>query len=394
MIKRVLIILLFLPSMTFGIFPGISSMPWGILLLPFLNSKQLGRVFLAIFSLLFLTSFHLIFFNLEFNGIIKSLSALLNATIVIPFIISLEKDSKIFVKKIFIYYIITTIIFGFLQLNFDLVKEFSGFIFGHVSGFGSKGVPGLSYEPARSALDMVYCLVAINYFYRNNKLINYFTIISILYLVFINRSITGIVLLIFYYGIIFFKKFSIKKIFYFSLASSLIVLGFFRIISSGTEIHALNSIFEIINSTDKIDLIQQLSGHRGTGLIVSFQNISIFGNGSGSWEPLTLEYLKNNIDVISNISYYKNAGIVASPPLSFFGRFVMEFGIVGMLTYFYFILGKQKVKKIITMDISLFLIISLTVLSYGSNPIPFIILSLILSDYVNTTNLNQQKSLN
>ena len=380
--------------MTFGIFPDISSMPWGILLLPFLNSKQLGRVFLAIFSLLFLTSLHLIFFNLAFSGIIKSLFALLNATIVIPFVISLDNDNKIFVKKIFIYYIVTTVIFGFLQLNFDLVKEFSGFIFGHASGFGTKGVPGLSYEPARSALDMVYCLAAINYFFSKNKWIKYFTILSVLYLVFINRSITGVVLISFYYGIIFIKKISIKKIFTFSIASGLIVIGFFKIISSETDIHALNSILEIINSTDKVDLIQQLSGHRGTGLIVSFQNISIFGNGAGSWEPLTLEYLKNNIDVIINISYYKNAGIVASPPLSFFGRFVMEFGIVGMLTYFYFILGKQKVKKIITMDISLFLILSLTVLSYGSNPIPFIILSLILSDYVNTTNLNQEKSLN
>jgi len=378
---RVFILLLFIPSMTFGLIPGISSAPYALLLLPFLNRFQLGRVFLTILFLYILTTFQSFIFDISLVEIFKSFIALINATIVIPFILNINSEDEVYIHKALVWYIIATILIGLLQSRYDLIKNISALIFGHASGFGEKGVPGLSYEPARSALDFIYALVGIYFFYREKHWFPYLVFISFTYLIFINRSLTGALLLMIFLGIKFLYNFNFKYIILIVTGIIIIPLVGLGIFEEDLGIHAIDSLKRLFNSSNKFELFQALSGHRGTGLIVSLQNISLFGKGGGSWEWLTQNYLDENFELISTIPYYRSAGIVASPPLTFFGRFIMEIGIIGLFIYFISLIGSNFVWKILKKSFEcaemLFLLISLIILSYGSNPIPFIVYTLI-----------------
>ena len=151
MLKYVFYILIFLPALTFGIIPGISSFPWVILLFPFIISKKNSVNYFYLFiliSLIFLIQVILTDFNdfLFFQSVI----ALLNATLLIPFILNLKTNHFRIITNTMIAYLIASVLLGILQYLFPIVVEFSAFVFGHASGFGFKGPPSLSYEPSRA----------------------------------------------------------------------------------------------------------------------------------------------------------------------------------------------------------------------------------------------------
>lgn len=381
---KIIAFLLFVPSMTFGLIPGISSAPYAILLIPFFNRFQLGRIFIAILILSVITILQSFVFDLSLSELFKSLVALLNATLVIPFILNISEEEEKFFHKIFIWYVLATILIGILQYNFLFIRNVSAFIFGHASGFGTKGVPGLSYEPARSALDLVYAIVGVYFFFSKKKWFPYFMIISFSYLILINRSLTGILLLMIFIVIKYLWKFKFQHLLIITISIFILPIFSLGLFEGDSGIHALDSLKRLFNSSNKYELFQSLSGHRGTGLIVSWQNISLFGNGGGSWEWLTQKYLEENFQLISTISYYRNAGLVASPPLTFFGRYIMEIGVFGLLVYFgsliKFKFVLQMFKKTFKNAELFFLSVSLIILSYGSNPIPFILFVLIFKN--------------
>lgn len=378
---KVVILLVFVPSMTFGLIPGISSAPYALLLIPFLNRFQAGRIFISILFLTILTTVQSLVFDLALSELFKSLIALLNATIVIPFILNISSEEEKYICKIFVWFIITTIIVGTLQFKFHFVRSISAFLFGHASGFGTKGVPGLSYEPARSALDFVYAIVGIYFFYSKKQWFPYLILISFAFLVFINRSLTGTLLLVIYLGIKLLFNFKFQHLLIILTSVTIISVVGFELFENDLGIHAIDSIKKLFNSSNKFELFQALSGHRGTGLIVSWQNVSLFGQGGGSWEWLTQKYLEENYQLISAIPYYRSAGLVPSPPLTFLGRFIMEIGVFGLLIYFSNLINfkfvQQLFKKIFKNAELFFLAVSLLILSYGSNPIPFLLLMLI-----------------
>jgi len=90
--------------------------------------------------------------------------------------------------------------------------------------------------------------------------------------------------------------------------------------------------------------------------------------------------VSNNYSTIIEIPHYRNVGLKASPPLNFVGRFLIEIGLLGLISYFYLLLHKKinfsRLKIIFFNPEFLTVIISLFFLSYGSNPIPFLCLSL------------------
>ena len=382
MLRYVFYILIFLPALTFGIIPGISSFPWVILLSPFIISKKNSANYFYLFfliSLIFLIQVILTDFNnfLFFQSVI----ALLNATLLIPFILNLKINHFRIITNTMIAYLIASVLLGILQFLFPVVVEFSAFIFGHASGFGFKGPPSLSYEPSRAALDMIYILLTLIYLKKIKliKLNKFFIIGVIFFLLIVNKSISSYLMLLIYLLLNVLMKLSVKNVLQLSVTIIVLLLIVSNFIQD-SNIHAIKSFNRLLASDNKSQVLIFLGGHRFVGLISSYESISLFGYGFGNWVTVFNEYANNNYSTIIEIPHYRNVGLKANPPLNFVGRFLIEIGLLGLISYFYLLLHKKinysRLKIIFFNPEFLTVIISLFFLSYGSNPIPFLCLSL------------------
>lgn len=383
MLRYIFYILIFLPALTFGLLPGISSFPWVILLSPFIISKEnivnYFQIFI-LFTLIFLIQVLLTDFNtfLFFQSVI----AILNATLLIPFILNLKTNHFRIITNTMIAYLIASVLMGILQFLFPVVVEFSAFIFGHSSGFGFKGPPSLSYEPSRAALDMIYILLTLIYLNKIKliKLNKFFTIGIIIFLLLINKSISAYLMLFIYFLLNQLIKSSIKNV----LKLSVTIIVFLVIVSfffQDSNIHAIKSFNRFLASDNKYEVILFLGGHRLVGIISSYESFSLFGYGLGNWATVFNEYANKNYSTIIEIPHYRNVGLKANPPLNFVGRYLIEIGLLGLISFFYLLLPFKQINysrlKIIFFNSEfLTLIISLFFLSYGSNPILFLCLSL------------------
>lgn len=382
MLKYVFYILIFLPALTFGIIPGISSFPWVILLFPFIISKKNSVNYFYLFiliSLIFLIQVILTDFNdfLFFQSVI----ALLNATLLIPFILNLKTNHFRIITNTMIAYLIASVLLGILQFLFPIVVEFSAFVFGHASGFGFKGPPSLSYEPSRAALDMIYILLTLIYLKKIKliKLNKLFIILVIIFLLVMNKSISSYLMLSIYLLLNTLLKLNIKNVLKLIVSIMVLLLIVSNFIQD-SNIHAIKSFNRLLESDNKYQVILFLGGHRLVGLISSYESFSLFGYGLGNWATVFNEYVNNNYSTIIEIPHYRYVGLKATPPLNFVGRFIIEIGLLGLISYFYLLLHKKinysRLKMIFFNPEFLTVIISLFFLSYGSNPIPFLCLSL------------------
>jgi hypothetical protein len=296
-----------------------------------------------------------------------------------------------------IAYLIASVLLGILQFLFPVVVEFSAFIFGHASGFGFKGPPSLSYEPSRAALDMIYILLTLIYLKKIKliKLNKFFIIGVIFFLLIVNKSISSYLMLLIYLLLNVLIKLSIRKVLQLSVTIIVLLLIVSNFIQD-SNIHAIKSFNRLLASDNKYQVILFLGGHRLVGLISSYESISMFGYGFGNWATVFIEYANNNYSTLIEIPHYRNVGLKANPPLNFVGRFLIEIGLFGLISYFYLLLHKKinysRLKIIFFNPEFLTLIISLFFLSYGSNPIPFLCLSLMYySKFIKPVINNNQK---
>lgn len=376
-----IVILLLLPSLTFGVLPGISTMPWAILLLPLYINRVAVDFVKASYVILFITVLYYFFYTYNALSTIQSMAALLNATIVIPYILTMKKKETDIVIKLMVLFCFGSVIVGLLQLFSGEVRFITEILFGRASGFGFKGVPSLSYEPSRAAIDMFAVLMAIVYAKRKGIVeINKYLIISIfVFLIIFNRSLTALFFVTLYTGVFLIKNGNLKVYAYTFVVLLIISISTFFFLEKYMGIHAIRSVFQILESEDKLALVHSLSGHRSTGILTALTSISFFGYGFGNWEPVVTQFLMDNYETVSQISYYKQVGVRASQPMTFFGRFIIEIGVVGVTVYFatllYNHLHLQRFLKFMTETEPLVIIITLFVLSYGGNPVPFIALA-------------------
>ena len=379
--------LLLLPAFTFGVFSNISTMPWTFLLLPFLISKIRKEFFWASLFVGFYGVISLLILENGARLIIQSTVAIINATLVMPYVIKI--DSQEFNKLLSILYAfcIATIIMGTLQTVSSTAVSATEFFFGRASGFTSgKGVPGLSTEPARSALDLMTVLVAIIYIHRKQeraphfKYHKYVVVAVFLYLIIINKSNTSYLFIITYTFIYIFKNLGIKKVTKISLIVFMSGILFIQFSQYFEQVYAIQSAYKFLESSDKYQLFMQLGGHRVVGFETVVQNLSLFGYGLGGWEEIVSNYLNENYRIVKEIGFYRLNGLKPTPPMTFLGRFSLEIGLVGLVIYFYIILKNKKdqIYILIKEPESLFILFSLIFLSYGGSPVPFLCLGAIL----------------
>ncbi len=168
--KYVLYSVVLLPALTFGIFGDISTMPWVLIFIPLLFPKikyELVTIglYLAFFSLI-----SILIWGADLLLITKSVIAILSATLIFPYVTKIDHREYVIAKKVLYAFIVLTIVIGVLQFLTPVARQLTEFAFGRASGFsGGKGVPGLSTEPARSAIDFIAVLITLLYLDKNQK---------------------------------------------------------------------------------------------------------------------------------------------------------------------------------------------------------------------------------
>ena len=384
-VTKFLLFLLLLPAMSFGLFDGIASLPWAIIIFPFLVKRNdLGRYLILFSFLLLLFIIQLMFLELKMFYFIKSIIALINSTILLPVFLSYNRQTISKVIDVFKIYLILSIIIGCLQMTVPHIREATAFMFGHASGFGLKGPPGLSYEPSRSALDMIYIFTTLMFVnkFTGKGISKWLIILVVAYLLLVNKSITAYLFL----SVYFFFEFFLGAKFKYRLAAvvlaPLISFMFFQFVRVN-DVHAINSLVNLWQSSNKDELVFSLAGHRLTGLLGSFGSISFFGEGFGNWVEVMEAYISQNSSLIQGISHYRTVGNKVYAPMTFIGRFMLEIGILGIVLYFSLLVKKiplsRSFREIRYSAAFITIATSLVFLSYGSNPLPFICLGVLVN---------------
>jgi hypothetical protein len=381
--KYVFYTVVLLPALTFGIFGDISTMPWVLIFIPLLFTKIKYEIVTLGFYLAFFSLISILIWGADVFLIAKSVIAILSATLIFPYVTKIDHREYVIAKKVLYAFIVLTIIVGILQFITPVARQLTEFAFGRASGFSEgKGVPGLSTEPARSAIDFIAVLVTLFYLDKNQIKNRHFQILivaALVFSVFINRSNTVFIYILIYVGILFLRRFTLKNVFRAIVVGILVVILGYQLSNYLLGVHAVESAMNLLDSRDRVMFLTQLGGHRVVGLTVALNNITLFGNGLGGWYDAMESYLNTNFEMIKNIGFYRVVGLKPTPPMSFFGRYIIEFGLIGLGFYFYLLLENTKLarlKDFLKDPEPLFIIVILVILSYGGNPVPFLCLGL------------------
>ena len=196
-----------MPSNTFGILPS-EIFPWAILMSLFFIRKLVLEYFLLI--VIFLPALTLGFNHVDqFIDIVRSSFSFINA--IILFFVYIKIQNNVIYKMVHIVrnVLLIQIITGIITFVFDIsiIENFIQLLIPHAwtSGDLTRGVSGFSTEPARQALEII---LMYSTYIASQKLANpnynrvKYDFGLLCYLIFINKSVTGIGIFLIYLTII------------------------------------------------------------------------------------------------------------------------------------------------------------------------------------------------
>ncbi|MDC0383190.1 hypothetical protein OAM61_01700 [Schleiferiaceae bacterium] len=330
---------------------GMASFPWAFVLTPFLHRSNIDYR-----PLIFILIPLVIFTRLTEDSIISTIQ-LLNA-IVVPYILW-KRGSFKSVQMAFKLYLILTLVFALAQNYLPIFREFSALLFGHSSGYsGGKGVPMLSYEPGRSAAEIM--IVASTLFVtcsRRKTKIFIFTLIVILLL--LNKSFT------FFFYLLLFLIFQLKLKNLLVLPIVIIFITF-----SGLDIRGFDLLTSLINNPGSMyDILMIQGGHRIVGLSSIIHSGIHLGYGFGEWALPVKNYMEGLGSFLENIGFYRLNGLSPVPPMSFLGKYYLETGILGLI--FMGLVFKNLINKALkkSKGFTLLMLLYSSLLYYPASPI-------------------------
>lgn len=396
--------LIFFPSISFNILAA-EIFPYAILLFFYfslkykvVNSSHL--LFIIVFTAVVLLQNLLLEINEQ--QAIRSYFAYSNAMLayfVSSLYISQCGNERILImtKRVFLFFVITSFLqyfnlIGFLEPVFNLLKSR-----GEVSGtIGIRGVSIFSTEPSRAAYEVIllYSVSRIYLIKLGKKKIFIVDSIFLLYLVFIIKSMTGVVscalLLTFFY-------LKPKKFLYILLAIfSVVIAGYiFKseivLYLSSSDNRSLLLFSQLLNSDSYLNVLIPASGFRLISVISSYVYVidNIFGGGVGNWANTSIEAL-NFINAseykIPYFMYTCNEYVCGVRPTSIFANIFLDFGVFGLFFICFIVVYLKKKLHPRYYHIYFYLLFCFFFNSSTGHPLPWFILSLII--YLSKSELN------
>lgn len=371
--------LLFLPSVTFSIVPA-EIFPWA-LIFTIIYIKKINKYLILIILLFILSIMYGIFLSegRSFFESIRSFAAYMNGLLIFVFL--LKVDYK-FIAKLFpiikgIFYIL--VILGILQMSgvIGFLDPVFKFLIPRgtaesLAFMGNRGITLFSSEPSRASYELIFIYIAFRtIFVKKNRLV-YYDFFLLLFVLFIIKSGTGLILLIVFF-VIFYKS---KFILILSILT-LIALPFIDYMSG----RAMSILFDLLSSSsfnNLYNILLNLSGFRLISIIASFYYgiLHPFGGGIGNWqESSILAFKLTNIDP-SSINFFKYRGggeFIPVRPSSYISSLFLDMGLIGVIMYFLFLfkICKKFISKY-TINIFLYFLFYLIAVGAVGDPIPFI----------------------
>tara|TARA_B100000767_G_C19765737_1_gene537410 strand:+ start:279 stop:1175 length:897 start_codon:yes stop_codon:yes gene_type:complete len=283
---------------------------------------------------------------------------------------------------------------GFLQiLNLlEPIKNIYSFLiprgnYGVLTEF-NRGVSLLSTEPSRAAIEFTFLIIFFLFYKRN---ISFKILVSISYLNFIIQG--GYALL---YSILlsitFINKYSKKLL----IIVPFVFLGLYKLLEN---YRGFNLIVNIFSSGNLFETLVISSNIRLVSVIAAFKYsyYNLLGAGLGSWRTKMIEALNLTKFDPSSISFFEHMGNgfwVPVKPSSILANISLEFGLLGLVVFIlFFIWILYKHFKIHNIKIPVFItpifITYATFFGYLGNPIPFIVLALIINPWTPVMNFSK-----
>jgi len=257
-----------------------------------------------------------------------------------------------------------------------------------------RGVSGLSAEPARQAivLNLIFSvIIAYQHIFKgiDVKFI-FFTLLFFLFLMFVNRSFTGLLFFLINLITILFLTRKIFLGFLFALGIiSILPFFYFQLSLYADESRVFQIINLLINSDSQlvVQAILLSSGFRIATFLAVWSEFRFFGSGIGNWTEALNNSFSNNIflnEFVSN-SAYNRIIFDSVRPSSITSSLYLEGGLISVILIFAFLILKatQRFKGIVFKLDNIMMIIlpifSIVFLGNIGSPIQWICLGIILN---------------
>lgn len=386
-ISSILMLLLFLPSVTFSLISA-EVFPWALIFV-FINLKGLGDYgkFLIISSSLI--SFVPFIYGYCSNLPVDSLRVLMsywNALLIFIFILNSKNITKI--HNVLNKFIIFITIWGVAQLllgtRLDLITNLFVSRGGAILS-GGRGVGLFSSEPSRAGLEYVFLMGTVVLTTKMSSLKkNLCNLFMLLFIIVVIRSSSSLLYALIY--LISYYRLKLLRFIPFVLLFAPFVIN--------SNIRSIELFYEIFKSTDinvLFKIILNQSGFRLISVISSywygFHNI--LGGGIGLWKHTSIIAMKSTGIPASEINYFilfSNGCYSAVRPTSFVANLMIDVGLIGTIFLVMFIIKFIR-HKFSILPLKNILPLLLTFLFYifflgtVGNPIPFICIALVIKHY-------------
>ena len=393
-----------MPSVTFGILGSVEIFPWVVLYAITQRQFFSSNFFILLVAITPWVCFAMLDEGIKNFDMVRSLFAYLNVLILFFLVPNLPNHEVDSLKNSAAIVLVLTIVAGILQ-SFQSLQIFHEFInilvpralstLGETFGIGARGVSGLSSEPARQAMSIIFLLLIQFCNIRPNQGLWSITIISILYLWFINKSAIGTIFsLVFIGGLIaalLVQKVNFKRFTFFSVIVVTLFIGLMNFNNfvttyekelSKSRAGSLIILASDYNLNELLEFGLDFGGFRISSILAIYKDPTLLGYGLGNSAKATGALIKQDKDLISS-RYYANPNTpVNNRPTSFISALLVEFGLIGTFLIFLLILitisNNNNTFTLYKFLLLLPIFFSLLITGASGNPLPIASLLLIL----------------
>lgn len=384
-------VLLFLPSVTFGIVAA-EIFPWALFYalinLRTINTGTFALIVLFVLSATATLVFSALSIEHANSDIIRSLVAYLNIILVFYCVVNLPENKILNLVKISNGVFCTLIVIGILQYSSLLVAIDSILSFltprasgGALSDQGGRGVTLLSSEPARAGIELSFLYMI----FRTTKLklttLNIIDFLFIIYILIVIRSASAAAFTMFVIMIMTMQSYKSAVLWIVAIVISPAVQLLIVDSRVGILISSLNDFGSMV---DVLFFVANESGHRLLALF-SFVKAGLyypFGFGIGGWRQASIQALQLSGVDYSQFRYFQiwgggNAISVRAPGV--LPNLMLDMGILG--TGYFLFWMRETTRRFVGAGIaSIILILLVKITLFGSlgNPIPWVVSGLLL----------------
>jgi len=399
-----LAVLLFFPSVTFGIITA-EIFPWAILF-SLLFIRKISPLTLVLLCVLFASAFYTltklaILAQITESDVLRSLFAYLNVVLIYICFLQLPQDKLDLIIKISKTIFLSLLVLGVLQLSgatapldpifAALVPRASGTA---LLEMGGRGVTLLSSEPARAGIELSLLYVVFRMASGRSNKISLMDVMMPIYIAIVIRSASAAAFCIFVVMML-----TVRDRKNLLLWLPFIFLSPFAQLASygGRAIDLVSAIMTYGSFTDIMFFVANESGHRLLALyafVISGLSHP-FGAGIGSWGYSSVDAIINSGVDYTKFRYFQLWGggqaiSVRAPGV--LPNMMLDIGLIGTAFFVYWVLRLSapfQNNRTDTFVIMTILFVKIVLFGSLGNPIPWIVTALVLRWQPQRNQINQ-----